>query len=106
MGDPHQRIVGGPGSSLLPRPPRVFSSHDKWLKDIATPTIDPEEALVEVHLEAGVLEVDGSQLDPTHPHVHRVIIGGVEPCALGVCSHHLPLTTTQNIYARNKSCMV
>ena len=55
-------------------PPWVFLSHHQRLQDVATPTIQSKEPLVEVHLDSGGLKVEGHQLDPAVPHLHGVVV--------------------------------
>ena len=55
--------VKGSGSST-----RVLSPHHSWLQNVATPTIHPEEPLVEVHWDVGILKIQGHHLDATSPH--------------------------------------
>ena len=80
---------------------RVLSPHHSWLQNIATPTIQPEEPLVEVHVDVRVLEIQCHHLNATSPHDEGVVVGRIKSCSFWVGPHKLTLSAGKHIYMKD-----
>ena len=78
---------------------RVHSPHHSWLQDVATPTILPEESLIEMYTYIRVLVIQGHHLNTTSPHGQRIIVGRINSCSFWVCPHKLTLSAGKHIYS-------
>ena len=96
----HFRIKRGRAS---PSTARILHPHHSWLQDVATPTIQPEEPLVEVHVDVRVLEIQCHHLNATSPHDQGVVVGRVKSCSFRVGPHKLTLSAGKHIYINNES---
>ncbi len=85
-----------------PSSARILHPHHSRLQDIATPTIQPEEPLVEVHVEVGILVVQGHHLNTTSPHDQGVVVGRVKSRSFWIGPHKLTLSTGKHIYIKMK----
>ena len=86
-----------------PSTARILHSHHSWLQDVATPTVQPEEPLVEVHVDVRVLEIQCHHLNATSPHDEGVVVGRIKSCSFWVGPHKLTLSAGKHIYINNGS---